>query len=313
MTPALKESLRDIIKGSASTLLLFLSYAVFPMIGTPAGVLSPYPALFYALKRGRTSGLAIVLVTLAVLALTDPTIALLYMVQGGLLSLLLAEFLRRGNGGARSIAGAVAGVTILAIVTAAACSLASGIDLNRMVQTGIAASIKQTAALYQKGGLSSEDLSAVNEALKQSGVFIGTAYPALMILLMVAFAGVNLSLLGRNTGRLPEPPAIGRFSGYRTPDHLVWLLIASGFCLLLEQPGLFQAALNILIVTLGLYFIQGLAIITSFFDRLKLSALMRGIFYLLLAVQPYLAVGVALLGLFDLWFNFRTPKKGENL
>ena len=40
---------------------------------------------------------------------------------------------------------------------------------------------------------------------------------------------------------------------------------------------------------------------------------MRGIFYVLLAVQPYLAIGVTLFGLFDLWLNFRTPKPGENL
>ena len=313
MTPGDRESLRDVIKGSAATLLLFLVYAVFPLIGTPAGIVAPFPALFYGLKQGRTSGLAIVLVTVAVLALTEPTIALLYLFQGGLLSLLLAEFLRRGQGGARSIAGAVAGIAILVVVTATAYGLLSGVDLNGVIRAGITASIAQTAALYQKGGFSPEELSAIQEALKRSGVLIGTIYPALLVLLMVAFAGFNLVLVRRNAGRLLSPPELGRFSDYRTPDHLIWLVIASGFCLLLDHPVLFQSTLNVLIVSLGLYFIQGLAIIVTFFDRFAVSSLMRGIFYVLLAVQPYLAIGVTLFGLFDLWLNFRTPKPGENL
>lgn len=313
MTPGEKESLLDVIKGSAATLLLFLTYAVFPLIGTPAGIVSPYPALFYSLKQGRTTGLAIVLVTVALLALTEPTIAVLYLFQAGILSLLLAEFLRRGYGGARSIAGGVSGAAILMVIAAALYGFVGGVDLNGVIRTGIATSIAQTAALYQKGSFSAEELSAIQEALKQSGVLIGIIYPALLVLLMVAFAGLNLSLLRKNSGRLLQPPELGAFSTYRNPEHLIWLVIASGFALLLDHPVVFQVSLNILIVTLGLYFIQGLSIIVTFFDRFTVSSLMRGIFFVLLAVQPYLAIGVILFGLFDLWLNFRTPKVGENL
>ena len=313
MTPGDRESLRDVIKGSAATLLLFLTYAVFPLIGTPAGMIAPVPALFYSLKQGRAVGLAIVLITLAVLGFTEPTIALLYLLQGGGLSLLLAEFLRRGEGGARSIAGAVAGVAILTVVSGTLYAVVSGVNLNGVISAGIASSIAQTGALYQKGGFSGEELAAIQEALKQSGLLIGTIYPAVLILLMVAFAGLNLSLLRRSSGKLLQPPQLGSFTAYRNPDQLIWLVIASGFCLLFDHPVLFQPALNLLIVTLGLYFIQGLAIIIMFSNRFTVSPFMRGFFYVLLAIQPYLAIGVTLFGLFDLWLNFRTPKTGENL
>ena len=313
MTPATRESLRDIIKGSAATLLLFLGYAGFPLIGMPAGLVAPFPALFYALKGGRTAGLSIVLITLAVLAVSEPTVALLYLFQAGLLPLLMAEFLRRGEGGGRSIAGAVAGVAILTVLTASAYTLRSGINLDELVRKGIAASINQTAALYQKGGFSGEEMSAIQDALRQSGVLIGTIYPALLLLLAVAFAGLNLSLLRRNLGRLRQPPELGAFSTYRNPDNLIWLVIVPGFCLLLDNPLVYQGALNTLIVALGLYFIQGLAIIVMFFDRYAVAPLMRGFFYVLLTLQPYLAIGVTVLGLFDLWANFRTPKTGKNL
>ena len=312
MTPANRESLRDVIKGSSATLVLFLAYAVFPLIGTPAGIVAPFPALFYSLKQGRSAGLAIVLLTLAALAFTEPTLALLYLLQGGLLSLLLAEFLRRGVGGARSIAGTVSVIALVTIVAAAAYTITSGVNPDIAIRTGIATSIAQTAALYQKGGFSAEELSAIQEALKQSGILIGTIYPALLLLLIAAFAGLNLSLLRKSAGKLLQPPTVGNFCDYRNTDHLIWLVIASGFALLLDHPVVYQVALNILIVTLGLYFIQGVAIIIMFFDRFTVSPLMRGFFYVLLAVQPYLAIGVTLFGLFDLWLNFRTPKTGEN-
>jgi uncharacterized BrkB/YihY/UPF0761 family membrane protein len=50
-----------------------------------------------------------------------------------------------------------------------------------------------------------------------------------------------------------------------------------------------------------------------FFDRFAVQRFVRVIFYILLALQPYLAVAVAVLGIFDLWGNFRTPKQQENL
>jgi len=328
MTPEEWESLRDVIKGIAATLLLFLMYAGLPLIGAsagiimyaglslicaPAGIIAPFPALFYSLKQGRIAGLAIVLVTLAVLALFNPAIAIFYLFQAGLLSLFLADFLRRGEGGARSIAGAVAGIMILTVVSAAIYTLRSGINLNETIRAGIDASITQTAALYQKGGFSAEELTAIQEAFKQSVALFGTIYPAALLLLLVVFAGLNLSLLRKSAGYLPRPPLLGPLSAYRNPDHLIWLLIVPGFCLLLDNPVVFQPALNILIVVVGLYFIQGLAIIVMFFDRFAITPFMRGLFYVLLALQSFLVIGVALFGIFDLWFNFRTPKTGKNL
>lgn len=313
MTPEQKESLRDVLRGSSATLLLFLAYTIFPLIGAPAGLVAPYPAVFYSLKLGRNGGLAIILLVTAALALTDLSVAVLYLFQAGLLSFLLPEFLRRGSGGARSIAGAVSGVIAVAGSAATVFVVTHGIDVSAMIRKGVALSIAQTAEFYKKSGLTSEELATVQDALTQGGALIGLTYPALLTLFMITVAGITLSLVQRNAVRLPIPPVIGTFSAYRNPDHLVWVLIGSGFCLLLSHPILFQVALNALIITLCLYFIQGLAIIATFFDRYKVSPLLRSIFYVVLAIQPYLTMGVALLGLFDLWFTFRTPKQGENL
>jgi hypothetical protein len=42
-------------------------------------------------------------------------------------------------------------------------------------------------------------------------------------------------------------------------------------------------------------------------------ALLRIFLYTTLIIQPYLLALVAGIGIFDLWVDFRTPKKQENL
>jgi hypothetical protein len=41
--------------------------------------------------------------------------------------------------------------------------------------------------------------------------------------------------------------------------------------------------------------------------------MLRVMLFLMLLFQPYLAALVAALGIFDLWGNFRTPRKQVNL
>jgi hypothetical protein len=51
---------------------------------------------------------------------------------------------------------------------------------------------------------------------------------------------------------------------------------------------------------------------SHFFTRFAVPAVGRFMFYLFLLLQPYLFAGVAALGIFDIWGNFRAPKQ-QNL
>ena len=196
---------------------------------------------------------------------------------------------------------------------AAAFWVVRGVDLHGEILKGITYSITQTASLYEKSGLTGEDLQALQQGMKQAGELIGRVYPALVLIGIGAIAGLNLLVLARLAARLNRPLPIGDFRKFRNPDHLIWVVIAAGFALLLNSADVTTAALNVLIVTISLYSLQGLAIITHLFERFAVPRFARVIFYVLLALQPYLTVAVAVLGIFDLWGNFRTPKQQENL
>jgi uncharacterized protein YybS (DUF2232 family) len=304
----------DIIKGSAMTTALFLAYLSLPFIGMLPGMVALSPGVYYSLKNGRGAGCVIVAASAALLAIVvGPASTAIYLMQCGVMTLALPEFLARGKGGSRSIVYGVAINLVVILAVALAYGLASGIDLHLQVVKGISSSIAQTLALYEKTGITGDDLKTLQQGMQQAGTLIGQIYPALVTVGLSIVAGFNLLLLRKIAARYPVPLALGEFNRFKNPDQLVWLLIVAGFTMLIDDDKVRLAALNLLIVIISLYFVQGMAVIGHFFNRFVVPAFARFIFYLLLAVQPFLALAVAVLGIFDLWGDFRSPKKQQNL
>lgn len=314
MPSGFKGFLLGTVQGWAATMALFLAYLAIPLLGMLPGIFAPFPALYFRLKEGRRTGIAIVALSLATLAAAGgPANAALYLFQCGAVSLALPEFLSRGKGGARSIACTTAISAALVALTAALFSLTQGVDVNALVVKGIQSSIAHTAQIYEKSGLKGEELKAFQAALADAGSLIERIYPALLVVAVGFIAGVNLLLLRKVSRRLPRPLTLGEFARFKTPDWTIWIMIVAGFTMLAPQALAVRVALNTLIVILPLYFIQGMAVIATLFERHAVPRFMRGLFYLLLVVTQFLAIAVIVLGIFDLWGDFRTPKKKENL
>lgn len=309
-----KGSLLDLLVGSVATLALFLAYVMFPLVGMLPGFLVPFPAIFYTLKRGRFAGVAIVTVATVVLALlADSAVFLLYLLQCGVISLALPVFLAKGWRGARSLACTVAINLGLILLLAGLYGAFQGGNLHAQMLKVIHTSISQTASLYEKAGIKGEELKEFRQGMEQAGTLIGRIYPSLVVVSLAVIAGLNLLLLRKASARLPEPLPVGEFILFKNPEQLVWVLIAAGFAMLVPNPLVTTAALNVLVVTISLYFIQGMAVIAHLFTRIAVPRFARVLFYLVLTLQPYLAVAIAALGIFDIWGDFRSPKKKENL
>lgn len=304
-----KGKLLDTIKGSMATLALFIAFIALP----PVGVFASLPGMYYVLKSGKWVGVAVVLITTATLAIiADPMLVIVYLAQSGLISLAVPYFLGKGWGGGRSIAFSVVAVFVFLLLVAAFFWLVQGIDPHSAVMKEINSWIPQTTAFYEKVGYKGEDLQTLQRIAKEYVAFIARIYPAIVLVGIGAITGFNLLVLKRLTTRLGQTLPVGDFNKFRNPDHLIWFAIAAGFALLLNNDYITTAALNLLVVTMSLYFLQGLAIIAHMFDRFAVSGFFRAIFYVLLALQFYLMAAVAILGIFDLWGNFRAPRQ-QNL
>jgi uncharacterized protein YybS (DUF2232 family) len=306
-----RELLLDALKGSVLTLTLFLAYVTFPVVGLLPGMLAPLPAIYYFCKRGKRTGFAVLLITTAVLLLMRETaVPLLYLLQAGIIGLLLPWFYLQGKGTARAIAVPVGINFLLIVAVVVTYGFWSGTDLQAILLQGIKSSGDQAIAIYSKQGLSAEDLETLSQGIRQAGALIARIFPALLMVALGSIAAMNMAMLFRIAGKwLPNLPQPDRFQTFRNPDALVWVVIIAGFSMLLPQPDIQRAALNLLVVSAFIYFLQGLAVVLAFFQKIAVPALARFIFWLVLLFQPYLVVAIAFLGIFDIWADFRSPKE----
>ena len=100
---------------------------------------------------------------------------------------------------------------------------------------------------------------------------------------------------------------------WRATDYLVWAFLGSGVALFLPVPVLNYIGLNVFIVTLAIYFIQGLAIAVFWGRRLPLPSAARWLLAVLafLLAAPFCVLACTTAGLFDLWVDFRRQRRQQ--
>lgn len=285
-----------------------------PPLGIFSGILAPFPAAYNRLVHGRTSSLIVVLgTTTAITALFGILAGCLYVGMCGMIGALMPELLLRGFSTSRAIFWTTAANLLVFITGIVAYSAVTGINAQQMMATEISSSLKQAVTLYEKGGMSGEDLELVKSSMSTAAEMLRRLYPALTTVLLVAIAGCNLILIRKTTSAATVKLPDGNFSSFRNSDLLIWVLIITGFSLLLPENQLTTPALNILLILGMLYLLQGIAVVSAIITKYSVPVVVRILLYTMLIIQPYLLALVAGIGLFDLWVDFRTPKTQENL
>ena len=303
-----------VLIGMAGSFILFAAYLVIPPAGIFSGLLAPFPAAYYRFRHGRGTGIIIVLgATAAMTAYFGLSSGAFYLVQCGLIALLLPELLLRGFSATRAIVWTTA--AIVAMLTAAVVffSITSGQNVHQMAVAEIQKSVAQAVAIYEKSGVKGDELAVLKQTMATAADLVIRMYPALVAITLIGMVGCNLALLRRFTAGMGFSLNISAFSAYRNPDILVWGLIAAGFALLADNTIITTPAINVLAVIVVLYFLQGLAVLSTVIARQSIAGVLRAGLYIMLLLQPYLAALVAAIGIFDLWGDFRTPRKQENL
>jgi len=298
-----------------ASIALFFIYLRLPLFGVVGGVLAAFPPLYYTLARGCWTGVGIVALSAAASAAMTGGIGvpLFYLLQCGLPGLLLGIFLARGKGGRLSLVGAVGVTFALMVAVTIAFTIARGVDPHTLVRTEIEKSITQGLAALSSSGMPEKEVAALREGIADVQRVIVTVYPSVILVWIAFVTGFNLLILSQIRERLPSPLELGRLAAFRNPDPLVWVLIGAGFALLLDHPVVHGVALNVLIVVCTAYFVQGIAVVTGIFDRFSVAPIIRSILYFIVIVQPYLVIGLTILGIFDIWGDFRTPRQPKNL
>ena len=306
--------LKASLLGVVGSFVLFAAYLAVPPLGIFSGILAPFPAAYNRIVHGRLASLIIILgAAAATTALFGIFAGCLYLGMCAMIGFLMPELLLRGVTASRALFWTTAANMLIFTAAVIVYSSYSGIDLQKLISTEISGSLKQALNLYEKGGVTGEELELIKSSMTTAGELLNRLYPALVTVMLVVIAVCNLVLIKKTTVKTAPDLVIGDFTAFRNPDLLVWVLIITGFSLLLPVSPVTTPALNFLLIIIMLYFFQGMAVVTAMITKHSVPALLRILFYTMLIIQPYLLALVAGIGLFDLWADFRTPKKQENL
>ncbi len=304
------QKLAAVLIGTLGSGLLFSASLAVPVIGFVSAFLAPVPLGLARIKGGSAvAGFSALLATLLLAVLFSPPIGAWYVVQCGLIGLLVPELALKGFRPSRVIIWTTAaGLTLTALI-AAAYVTSSGIHLQLFIQKEINDSINQATKLYeQHAGLPAQDLEVLKQGMQSVGQIMSRTYPALTTIHLGLISAVTLLLFIRIATRHAMAVNCSPFKEFKTPGPLVWLLIVAGFAMLAPSPLFTTPGLNILSVLGVLYFMQGLAVLLTISERSSFASTLKVLLGVILLTQPYLIVVVAVLGIFDYWGDFRTPR-----
>lgn len=305
---------RDFFLAVALTSLVFITVTSIPIASTFGAVLIPLPLLYYYSRLGRAQGLLVFASSFLIVMFTHKilgshlNIAHLFIL--GSLGPILSEVLRKGYSIEKTIIYSVSLVTMLGGFFLLYHSLTLGKAPWHFIETYISEMIEVSIDSYAHLGTSPEQLDLIRNNTGQISKVLANLAPSIFLVGTSFFVWLNI-LIGKLLfkARGMWYPDFGDLSRWRIPDKLIWLVILAGVVLLIPLNPVKILSINLIIILLFVYLMQGLSIINFFFEKKNLPWFLRATGYFLIFVQQILLVLVVGLGLIDVWANFRKLDK----
>jgi uncharacterized protein YybS (DUF2232 family) len=288
-----------LVAGGASA-LLFVS-SLFVPIAFVLAMVSPLPLMVLRLRAGLTFSLLAAAFSVALVAgIIDPSPAGFFFCLFVAPGLLIAEAMARGRGLLRGCAWAFALLSVqigLALVFAPDPMAARVIEpLDQLRSTEFTDELKAR--------LPADQVSEWTAQITEFHDLMAVVFPAIYIIMGALIVLANAALLRAYLQRRDPGWLEGdEFEGIRWPSVLSMAFVLAGAAVAL--PPARAAAYNVLLVLAFFFALQGLAVAAFYAHRLAGPPVLRAAVVVLVLVNPWAHYILALLGLFDIFFNFR--------
>lgn len=277
------------------------------VLGSGLAVLVPWPIALLSLRWGSLSAVLAMAGAMLVLAAAGSIgLAAAYLVQYGIGSVLVPHLLKKGwrwDGAVLAGTGLSAGCGALALSVYTARLGQSPLDFADRWARG---EVDRALTALKAAELPADTAQQTQKMISAIGDKLVDLYPAMTILTIAAMLLILVLFLNRHGKALL--PAQAPFRTWKVTENLIWVLIGSGAGVLFLQAPWQRLGWNILVVVLAIYFLQGLAILSYFFNLKRVPPLFRALGYFLVVVSFPLRMLATGVGVFDLWIDFRKPR-----
>ncbi|MCG6909069.1 MAG: YybS family protein [Deltaproteobacteria bacterium] len=307
---------KDITTGTIITVLFLAVTSYLPLIGFFCALFVPLPTLFYRTKLGRKLGLAVPAAAFFIMTALLGGISMdhAFFLELLLLGFVLGEFLSMDLSVDKTVVYACATVLLCALAGVLLYANISGKSIGSLVSAYIAENLKLTMSLYESMGVPEEALVNLSNSLDKIQWVLVRIIPAMVVCSTLFVAWVNV-LLARAVMVQKGIffPNFGALNRWKAPDPLIWVLICCGGLLMVPAVGIKMIGLNGLLILLTVYFMQGIAVVSYYFEKKRFPKGLRLFLYSLIALQQIFLLLIIGLGVFDMWLNFRKLNSENNV
>jgi uncharacterized protein YybS (DUF2232 family) len=280
---------------------------------------APLPVFYYLTAQGRARGMntlsAALLVTGLIATLTGAAAGFFFSATMLPVGYILA---RSAAGKDAPLRSGVMAFTLL-LIGWSLWSFLYGIVNSASLYQDILSSLDQGLiaagkAFKETSDLPVEQVLALEITVEKLRSVIPGIMPGLLLLTMVNTVFFNMALgqylLRRKKQELsPWPP----FAEWRLPEQLVALVIVSGIFILIPGGILRDIGFNLALLSGSLYLFQGLAVLISLLNKWQAPLSVRILIFLLVIFQAFGIIILVILGLADVWADFRKDRnKSDN-
>ena len=300
--------IKDIVNGFLITSLIFLISVFIPIIGFVSALFIPLPILFYRLKLGRMNG-AIVPAAAGVLMIAligGISLDVLFFAELLLIGFVLGELFELNLSIEKTILYTCGGALLAGLASLLFSSILSGQGVYAIISQYVGKNLELTLVLYRNMGMPEESIEVISRSLAKIQHVLVSIVPALVSASTLFVTWISI-LIAKPVlqSRSLYYPDYGPLNVWKAPEYLVWGVIGCGVSLFLPSAAIKIISLNGLLILMTVYFFQGIAIISYYFNKKRFPRIVRVFLYTLIALQQLVLLVVIGLGFFDLWFNFR--------
>ena len=303
---------KDIVNGVLITSLIFFVSVFIPIIGFFGALIIPLPILYYRLKLGRTKGAFVPVISGSILLIVIGGMFAdaLFFAELLLTGFILGELIELNYSIEKTILYATGAVLFSGLMGLVIYSVLSGEGIYAIVSDYVTKNLELTMVLYRNMGMSEENIHMIDRFLAEIQPFIVQIIPAMFTAstLFVAWTNILIArpVLKRRSLAYPD---FGPLNMWKAPEYLVWGVIGCSLALFLPGTTINTIGQNGLLILMTVYFFQGIAIVSFYFEKKRFPRFIRLFLYTLIAVQHLILLAVIGLGFFDMWVNFRRSRK----
>lgn len=290
-----------------TTLICALSISI-PIFGFFCFLILPLPAIYYRIRLGRKTGAIVVFLSFILLIIFSGALSAdIYFLAGMMiLGFSMGEFIKKDLPVEKTIGYACGIVMFAGTFVLILYGNMSNMGLMKVVSDYIGKNLELTLMLYETMEVPEENIRLLSDAMEQIKYVLVRIVPSLFASGLLFAAWLNL-LLARMTFKSQKPSyaAFSPLNTWKAPDFLVWGVIGFSLMLLIPNGSVKMLGINGMIFFMVIYFFQGMAIISFYFDKKKFPVVLRVLLYGIIFIQQILVFAIAGLGFFDMWLNFR--------